>query len=706
MKNESTRKVINVDKPNYVPLFEFKELDNAVIRLSLFKASVEFDITGQTVKLGAKTSKGLKEQSEGFTINKNNLDIDLKNSILVPGTVEIDLELKDASGTMTTASFFITVKSKVLNDKAVEGTNEFDTFTKTAAKIEEDYKGLRRIIIDENQAANLQDQVNQTNAQLETKAKKEEVQNVQQQVNNLVLNGDGSQNLEVVQSRTDFKGNTFATLNDRNKNIERILNEKKSELIFSNWEIGNIIDGIDIENNKYIRTGIINIPVGTKLYITPNTDYYIKCIYYDESNTYVKTLPEKTVSQVITIEYQNVRFAIRKANYPVVSINDRYGVQILTDFDFNIEEYDNKNIFSYENINLFNGNLTSGSLSSSGVIVANSNWRTTDFIKFSINDVINTNITTKFVGENNYKLFIYDLSENFIEVKTTPYFPIIIDKNCLIRFCIHINDSNFSNIQIQKEYKIFESGTKKSIQDFSISVDEINGFEGKVKELINNNIPNVNIDSKLKNIKIALLGDSYTAEKTSKSYPQLISERTGCIILNHGESGSCVTKIGVFNGNSVESFIKRFGNIENEIDILGIFGGINDSTSVTVGTIDDVPAENSTFYAGYKLLLKMALEKYSNAKIVCIIPPQIPGYVKLHKDIVPAIKECCNLYSIPYLDLDSKFSYSNVNKELYKFERYLSHNAGTVSNIDIHLNLKGKLEMSYLIQNFLENQFC
>ena len=169
MKNESTRKVINVDKPNYVPLFEFKELDNAVIRLSLFKASVEFDITGQTVKLGAKTSKGLKEQSEGFTINKNNLDIDLKNSILVPGTVEIDLELKDASGTMTTASFFITVKSKVLNDKAVEGTNEFDTFTKTAAKIEEDYKGLRRIIIDENQAANLQDQVNQTNAQLETK---------------------------------------------------------------------------------------------------------------------------------------------------------------------------------------------------------------------------------------------------------------------------------------------------------------------------------------------------------------------------------------------------------------------------------------------------------------------------------------------------------------------------------------------------------
>ena len=168
MKNTSKRKVVNVDKPNHAPIFEFKQLDNVVLKLSLFKDSVEFDITGQTLKLGAKTNDGLKEQTEGFTINKNNLDIDLKNSILVPGEVEIDLELKDASGTMTTASFFITVKSKVLNDKAVEGTNEFDTFTKTAAKIEEDYKGLRRIIIDENQAANLQDQVNQTNAQLET----------------------------------------------------------------------------------------------------------------------------------------------------------------------------------------------------------------------------------------------------------------------------------------------------------------------------------------------------------------------------------------------------------------------------------------------------------------------------------------------------------------------------------------------------------
>ena len=167
MKNGTPRKTINVDKPNRQTIYGFKELDNAVLRLSLYKNSIPFDVEGQTIRLGAKTSKGIIEQVDGFTINANELDIELKSSILVPGVVEIDLELKDANGIMTTASFFITVESRVLNDTAVQSTNEFDTFSKTVAKVEEDYNSLRKIIIDENQAANLQDQVNKTNAQLD-----------------------------------------------------------------------------------------------------------------------------------------------------------------------------------------------------------------------------------------------------------------------------------------------------------------------------------------------------------------------------------------------------------------------------------------------------------------------------------------------------------------------------------------------------------
>lgn len=119
MKNETTRKVINVDKLNMLPLWGFKEGDDVVLKLSLYKDALAFDITGQTISLGARTQKGLIEQLIGFTINKNELDIALKNSILVPGIVEIELNFRDASGNMTTASFFITVNSKILNDTAL-----------------------------------------------------------------------------------------------------------------------------------------------------------------------------------------------------------------------------------------------------------------------------------------------------------------------------------------------------------------------------------------------------------------------------------------------------------------------------------------------------------------------------------------------------------------------------------------------------------
>ena len=115
MKNETVRKVISVDKINYSPLFTFKQEDDVMLRLSLYKNSLPFDVTGQKIALGAKRQNGsLVQMLDGFTINKNEIDINLKNSVLaVPGKVECDLEIQDAEGKMTTASFFIHVERKM-----------------------------------------------------------------------------------------------------------------------------------------------------------------------------------------------------------------------------------------------------------------------------------------------------------------------------------------------------------------------------------------------------------------------------------------------------------------------------------------------------------------------------------------------------------------------------------------------------------------
>ena len=94
MKNESTRKKINVDKPNYSSIWAYKQEDDGVLKLALFKDSTPLDITGQTIKLGAKRpNNSIIELTERFKINNNELDIKLKNNILaVPGIVERDLE--------------------------------------------------------------------------------------------------------------------------------------------------------------------------------------------------------------------------------------------------------------------------------------------------------------------------------------------------------------------------------------------------------------------------------------------------------------------------------------------------------------------------------------------------------------------------------------------------------------------------------------
>lgn len=171
MRNISRRIQINVDKINHSNIYTFKQNDDGVLRLALYKGQTAFDITGQTIKLGVKRSdKTLVELSDTgcFSVNNNELDIAFKNSMLaVNGVAECDLELSDSTGKMTTASFFIKIDKKVLNDKAVEATNEFDTFTKTVEKIEEDYNSLKGGLLAEDKVVYFQNEINKTNAQLD-----------------------------------------------------------------------------------------------------------------------------------------------------------------------------------------------------------------------------------------------------------------------------------------------------------------------------------------------------------------------------------------------------------------------------------------------------------------------------------------------------------------------------------------------------------
>lgn len=178
MKNESIRKVINVEKHNYSPVWTFKQEDDGVLKLELFKGSIPLDLTGQTIKLGViranKTLVELEDQS-CFKINNNELDITLKNNILsAAGIAECDLELIDKDGKMTTASFFININKKTIGSNSIQASNEISSleklkndFKSDVEDMKEEYNSWKDTVLAENNVAKLQNEINGLGSQFE-----------------------------------------------------------------------------------------------------------------------------------------------------------------------------------------------------------------------------------------------------------------------------------------------------------------------------------------------------------------------------------------------------------------------------------------------------------------------------------------------------------------------------------------------------------
>ncbi len=129
MKDIQPTKIIDVSKDNITPIATFKEGNTGVLILELFKDGKEFDITGQTVTLGAnRPNKTIVEQIDGFIKNKNLLTINLKNNVIsIPGIVGLELNLEDSEGEMTTSNFYIKVNKKILGEDNINASDEISS---------------------------------------------------------------------------------------------------------------------------------------------------------------------------------------------------------------------------------------------------------------------------------------------------------------------------------------------------------------------------------------------------------------------------------------------------------------------------------------------------------------------------------------------------------------------------------------------------
>ena len=162
--------------------------------------------------------------------------------------------------------------------------------------------------------------------------------------------------------------------------------------------------------------------------------------------------------------------------------------------------------------------------------------------------------------------------------------------------------------------------------------------------LQNNPISNKQF-SKLYNKKWAVIGDSLTAgDKTSKIYAEYIQDKTGCNIVKMGQPGTGYSK----DWNTYVKFYDRLTTIPANVDLITIFGGVNDfnrSPSTTLGKLGD--NNFTTFYGAVEKTISRVIELFPYVPLVIISPLPMSTQLDIDttfKKYVNAIKEVANKY--------------------------------------------------------------
>ena len=160
-------------------------------------------------------------------------------------------------------------------------------------------------------------------------------------------------------------------------------------------------------------------------------------------------------------------------------------------------------------------------------------------------------------------------------------------------------------------------------------------------------------------LKICALGDSNT-QYMDANLETRVKALTGCASLaNRGTAGA--TWGNTTNDYTTTSSACAIGRINalcnpyisqgysDEFDIVTLMYGTNGDTD---GLGDDTSTSATTTWGAMRYCFDKLLYYFRYAKIGVILPPQRAGGIMTES--VEAIKECCELYSVPYYDISGQ----------------------------------------------------
>ena len=171
----------------------------------------------------------------------------------------------------------------------------------------------------------------------------------------------------------------------------------------------------------------------------------------------------------------------------------------------------------------------------------------------------------------------------------------------------------------------------------------------------------------LKGTKINFLGDSITegagTSSHDKMFTMLIEREYGAICQNYGIGGTRIARQKTPTEEKWDrDFISRVPEMDNDADIVVVFGGTNDfgHGDAPLGTMSD--RTPYTFYGALHCLYTALTEKYPDVPVVILTPlhrlnedspkgDNKPEPVGTLKEYVNIIREVAEYYSLPVLDL-------------------------------------------------------
>ncbi len=212
----------------------------------------------------------------------------------------------------------------------------------------------------------------------------------------------------------------------------------------------------------------------------------------------------------------------------------------------------------------------------------------------------------------------------------------------------------------------------------------------------------------LKGTKINFLGDSITegagTSSHDKMFTMLIEREYGAICQNYGIGGTRIARQKTPTEEKWDrDFISRVPEMDNDADIVVVFGGTNDfgHGDAPIGTMSD--RTPYTFYGALHCLYTALIEKYPGVPIVVLTPlhritediptgDNKPAPVGTLREYVNIIREVAEYYSFPVLDL---FKESGLQPKVPVIQqKYIPDG--------LHPNDDGNAILAHKIARFLE----